>query len=263
MGALEKLPTRAALVLGDGTWPRGCLSLTPTAFVFLKCLTSSRRSLALRGLWASPLPCWSGELGGGPPLLPHQTRSSLPLTAEIPASWEQQIPRALSLGESPRASVRGGWARQRAVGETRGLSEGDPMGTGGRADAWPRCPEASLCIPSQLGNLAPSHSLLSPTPVRGTNPLCYRKPSALPSPMTAGAPHPLSEAPSSTWSLRSPPPPHLPSLPGAGVRKQQQWIQGAGALVPGVTAPPQPHPSLSSSKGTGLGLGPSNESRRN
>ena len=110
--------SRAVLVLGDGTWPRGCLSLTPTAFCVFKCLTSSRRSLALEGPLgqSSALLEW-GAGWGAHLLLPHQTRSSLPLTAET-CVLGAATPRALP-SVSPRASVRGGWARQRAVGETR------------------------------------------------------------------------------------------------------------------------------------------------
>ena len=118
MGALEKARLWGGVSPGRWHLAQRLLESTPTAFCVFKCLTSSRRSLALqRPLGQSSALLEWGAGWGARLLLPHQTRSSLPLTAET-CVLGAATPRALP-SVSPRASVRGSWAQQRAVGETR------------------------------------------------------------------------------------------------------------------------------------------------
>lgn len=142
--------SRAVLVLGDGTWPRGCLSLTPTAFCVFKCLTSSHRSLALEGPLASPLPCWSGSWVGGS-LAPSPPNPILPPPHCRNLRPGSSNPQSSSLGESPSECQRGLGSAEGCGGDTVGLSGGDPMGTGGRGGRLAQMPRSLPWIPSQLG----------------------------------------------------------------------------------------------------------------
>lgn len=116
---------------------------------------------------------WGAGLGARL-LLPHQTRSSLPLTAEthvLGAATTRALPSVSPLSKPQR----GPGLAEGGGGDTVGLTPcgGDPMGTGGRGGRLAQMPRCLPLIPSQLGTW-PLSLLPLPT-ARGTNPFATVK----------------------------------------------------------------------------------------
>ena len=107
-------------------------------------------------------------------LLPHETQSSLPLTAEthvLGAATPRALPSVSPLSEHQR----GAGLAKGCGGDMVGLTTcgGDPMGTGGRGRRLAQMPRCLPWIPIQLGTWP--FSLLPLPTARGTNPFATVK----------------------------------------------------------------------------------------